>query len=135
MNAYHVSALGLLFIACGAFAADEDSKAIRLVCTYSYSIDGKGERGDTSGQELFTVVPLESGRAVIRKQGLGVPFIGTISDEAIAGEASYEISNIKFEESLVINRFTGEFQLSFGAVGKGGLTHFGTCRAVTKQLF
>src|SRR5690554_6680634 len=97
-------------------AAEEDPESIRLICTYSYTINDKGEVSGTSGEDLFTIIPLESGLAIIRKQRLGTPFIGTVSKEEIAGEATYDMSNVKISESLVINRFTGEFQLSFGVV-------------------
>lgn len=116
-------------------AAEEDIDSIRLICSYDYTINNKGERGGTSGEELFTVMPLERGLAIIRKQGLGAPFIGNISEEEIAGESTYDMSNVKVSEALVINRFTGEFQLSFKVVGKGGLIHFGSCRAASERLF
>lgn len=134
----HYLSMTLLALALNAgplSATEDDSKAIRLICTYSYTINEKGEQSDTSGEELFTVVSLKNGQVAVRKQGLGVPFLGRMSVEEITGEANYEIKNIKFAESLVINRFTGEFQLSFGVVGKGGLIHHGNCRAVTKKLF
>lgn len=138
MNRSYLSAaasLVLCLISATINAAEEDGKPIRLICTYSYTIDAKGEKSDTTGEELFTVLPLKDGQVAVRKQGLGAPFLGRMSDEEIAADVSYEISNIKLAESLVINRFTGEFQLSFEAQGKAGLIHFGSCRPVTKQLF
>jgi hypothetical protein len=134
MHVRHALGIALCVVLANTVLAQEDPKAIRLICTYSYSIDDKGERSGTSGEELFTVLALEGGRAVIRKQGLSAPFFGTVSDEEIAGEANYEVENIKLAESLSINRFTGQFQLSFGAAGKR-VIHFGKCRSVTKQLF
>jgi hypothetical protein len=130
--------VALLVIAGGTAtvdAAEENDKTIRLICTYSYTIDEKGEKSGTSGEELFTVLPLRDGQVAVRKQGLGAPFSGKMSEEEIVADVNYEISNVKFAESLIINRFTGEFQLSFGAPGKPGLIHFGKCRPVTKQLF
>lgn len=116
-------------------AMDEASKEFRLICTYSYTINDKGEKSDTTGEDLFTVLPSKAEQVAVRKQGLSSPFVGTISEEEIVAKANYEIQNIKFAESLVINRFTGKFQISFGMVGKGGLIHFGTCRTATKQIF
>jgi hypothetical protein len=116
-------------------AAENDSKPIHLICAYSYTIDEKGEKSDTSGQELFTVLPLKEGQVAVRKQGLGAPFSGRMTEEEITADVSYAIGGINLSESLIVNRFTGEFQLSFGAPGKAGLIHFGKCRLATKQLF
>jgi hypothetical protein len=130
--------IALLVVAGGTVtvdAAEEDGKTIRLICTYSYTIDDKGEKSGTTGEELFTVLPLRDGQVAVRKQGLGAPFLGKMSEEEIIADVNYEVSNVKLAESLIINRFTGEFQLSFGAPGKSGLIHFGKCRPVTKQLF
>jgi hypothetical protein len=118
-----------------SLAAENSNQTIRLLCAYSYTIDSDGKRSDTSGEDLFTVMYAENGQAKIRKQGLSSEFSGKISEEKIVGEVTYKVTNIQFTEFLVINRFTGAFQISFGAVGKGGLIHFGTCRPVTKPLF
>lgn len=131
----HIALFALCMSAGTIHAAEEDNKTVRLICTYSYTIDEKGEKGGTSGENLFTVVPLKDGQVAVRKQGLGVPFLGKMSKEEITADVSYEVSNIKLAESLVINRFTGEFQVSFGTPGKPGLIHFGSCRPATKQLF
>lgn len=137
MRRHHLSLtlLALLLSAGPTNATDEDRKSVHLICTYSYTIDDKGEKSGTSGEDLFTVLPLKAGQVTIRKQGLAVPFLGKMSEDEIVGEANYTVSNIRLTESLAINRFTGGFQLSFGAPGKRGLIHFGSCRVTTKQLF
>lgn len=130
-----VTATCMGLVSSTADAAENSSETIRLRCAYSYSIHSDGSRGGTSGEDLFTVKYTNDGKAKIRKQGLGAEFSGNISDEEIVGDAIYQVANVRMIESLVINRFTGAFQISFVAVGKSGLIHFGTCRPVTKPLF
>ncbi len=108
---------------------------IRLICKYSHTIDDQGKQSPTSGETLFTVVPLRDGKVTVQKQGLGAPFSGTLTEVEIAADVSYEIGNTTYAQSLVINRFTGELQITFGVQGKAGLVHFGSCRQATKPLF
>ena len=116
-------------------AAQGDSKTIRLICKYSHTIDDQGKQSATSGETLFTVVPLRDGQVSVQKQGLGAHFSGTMTDADISADVCYEIGTTKYAQSLTINRFTGELQISFGVPGKGALVHFGSCRPATKPLF
>jgi hypothetical protein len=118
-----------------AAQAPPSGNNIRLICKYSHTIDAQGKQGPTSGESLFTVVPLRDGRVTVQKQGLGAQFSGTMTEVEISADVSYEITNTMYAQSLNINRFTGELQITFGEQGKAGLVHFGSCRQTTKPLF
>ena len=111
------------------------SEMLRLICTYSYSVDDKGQRTPTSGEHLITVSHSGDGRAIIKKQGLGAEFTGSISHEEIRGETQYQIGGITFKETIEINRFTGSLVAMFGTPNGSGIVYYGTCRPASKQLF
>ena len=106
---------------------------IRLSCKYSHTIDEKGDK-DTSGEDLITVIYTDDGEAVIKKEGLGALFEGTITDDEIKGTTEYKIQKVECEETIVINRYTGSFNINM-KIGDSGMVHFGTCEAVTEQKF
>lgn len=130
-----ISCVVLCLSAPAICAAQGDSKTIRLICKYSHTIDDQGKQSATSGETLFTVLPLRDGQVTVQKQGLGAQFSGNMTVAEISADVIYEIDNTKYAQSLSINRFTGELQITFGAPGKGGLVHFGSCRSATKPLF
>lgn len=114
---------------------------IRLACTYSHSVNGRGEQSRTTQEVSFTIKHLNGGVRVDQEGG-NLTFIGEMTDEAINAE--------DIGKSLFINRFTGAFQISsrtghnsldtqppliFGAGANPSLTHFGECRPVTDPLF
>lgn len=116
--------------------AHAEQNTIRLICKYSHTINAEGEISGTSGEELITVNYSDNGDAIIKKQGLGAEFIGTISDEEIYGKTEYGISGRTFQRTLRINRFTGALEITFEIIGsKGGLIHYGICEPVTKKKF
>lgn len=109
---------------------------IRLICKYSYTIDDKGIKSGTTGEDLITVKYSEDGQATIKKQGLGAEFYGKMSDEQIVGETTYKIQELTFHQELRINRYTGALEITFGVPGKGaGLIHYGKCTPATEKLF
>ena len=111
-------------------------QTIRLICKYSQTIDGtNGKSSGTSGEELVTVAYSDDGTAAIKKEGVGALFIGTISDEKIYGETEYEISGSKFQQTIMINRYTGAFEITFITGSGGGLIHYGTCEKTVKKKF
>jgi len=113
-----------------------EQNTIRLICNYSYTIDAEGKSSKTSGEDLITVKYSDNGEAIIKKQGLGAVFIGTVSDEEIYGKTEYEISGFAIQQTLMINRYTGAFEITFKKVGsEGGLIHCGICELVTKKKF
>jgi hypothetical protein len=113
-----------------------DDTVIRLVCRYSYTIDDKGVKSGTTGEDLVTVKYSRDGQATMKKQGLGAEFYGTITDEQIVGETSYKIQEMTLQQELRINRYTGAFEITFGVLGKkNGLVHYGKCVPATEKLF
>lgn len=127
------SANGLLLALLIPAIAQADT--LRLICTYSQTADDHGKTSPTSGENLFTVEHSGPGKALIKKEGLGAAFTGTISEEEIQGEAQYQIQGMTYVQHLVINRFTGSMTLTFSTPGKGGLVHFGKCRAAKEKQF
>jgi|LGVF01.1.fsa_nt_gb hypothetical protein len=117
--------------------AHAEQNTIRLICKHSHTIDAtNGKSSGTTGEDLVTVKYLDNGDAIIRKEGLGAVFIGTISDEKIYGETEYEISGSKIQQTIMINRYTGAFEITFKITGSdGGLIHCGTCEQVVKKKF
>lgn len=112
-----------------------DDTVIRLVCRYSYTIDDKGVKSETTGEDLVTVKHSRDGKATIKKQGLGAEFYGTITDEQIVGETSYKIHETTWHQELRINRYTGAFEITFGVLGKEtGSIHYGKCIPATEKL-
>jgi len=126
----------IFFTLIFVFETHAEENTIRLVCKYSHTIDADGASSETSGEDLVTINYLDNGQAIIKKQGLGAEFIGKISEEEIKGDTEYEISNLKVQQSILVNRYTGSFEITFRTVGsKGGLIHYGTCEAVSKKKF
>jgi len=122
-----------LFFAIASYA---EQNTIRLICKYTHTVDGDGKLSPTSGEDLITVHYSDNGKATIIKQGLGAEFNGTVSDEEIHGQTAYQLSNLKFQETLFINRYTGGFEIIIKIIGsKSGLVHYGTCQPVTKKKF
>jgi len=118
------------------FQTYAEENTIRLICKYSHTIEADGTSSRTTGEDLVTVNYSDNGVAIIKKQGLGAEFIGTISDEKIQGETEYEISGSKIQQTIVINRYTGTFEITFHIIGaKGGLIHCGICEPVAKKKF
>jgi hypothetical protein len=117
-------------------AAERDDSTIRLNCTYSYSIDSKGDHSGTSGEKIFTVERLKDGLVNIHQEGPDGPYSGTIVPNEISGELTYKLGGRVISQSIVINRYNGQFKETFHVENsKGGLIHFGNCRVVTKPLF
>ena len=124
--------LTLLFV----FETYAEENTIRLICKYSHTIEADGSSSGTSGEDLVTVSYSDNGAAIIRKQGLGAEFKGTISDEEIQGKTEYKISGSTIQQTIVINRYTGAFEITFKIIGsEGGLIHCGTCEPVAKKKF
>lgn len=123
-----------VLIAPLALRAEENT--IRLICKYSHTIDDQGQSSGTSGEDLITVVYSKNGSAVIKKQDLGAEFTGIVNEEEIQGETRYKIQDSIFYQALLINRYTGAFQITFGVEeNKGGLIHYGKCKQATDKLF
>jgi hypothetical protein len=111
-------------------------KTIRLICKYTHTIDDQGKTTGTSGEDLVTVDYSENGSAIIKKQGLGAEFSGTVNEEEIRGETRYKIQSLVFHQTLTINRYTGAFEITFGVEGeKAGLIQYGKCKPETQRLF
>jgi hypothetical protein len=135
MNATFRLLLALLLFNMWAEAVANDN-AIKLTCRYSYTIDENGRKSKTTGEDLLTVKPSKNGKTKIKKQGLPAEFHGTISDEAIVGETNYKIQGVTYHQELRIKRYTGEYAITFGILGKkSGLIHYGKCSAATEKLF
>ena len=118
------------------FIASADENTIRLICKYSHTIDDQGKSSDTSGEDLITVKYSSDGKAIIKKQDLGAEFTGTVNEEQISGETRYKIQDSIFHQTLLINRYTGAFEITFGVEGKkAGLIHYGNCKPALKKLF
>ena len=118
------------------FETYAEENTIRLICKYSHTIEADGSISRTSGEDLVTVNYSDSGAAIIKKQGLGAEFKGTISNEEIEGKTEYEISGSIIQQTIVINRYTGAFEITFKIIGsEGGLIHCGTCEPVAKKKF
>ena len=116
--------------------AHAERNTIRLICKYSHTINTEGKSSGTSGEDLITVNYSDNGDAIIKKQGLGAEFTGTITDEEVYGKTEYKISGSTIQQTLMINRYTGAFEITFEIIGsKGGLIHYGICELVTKQKF
>ena len=135
MNSTFRLLLALLLFNISAEAWSKDN-TIQLTCRHSYTIDENGVKSKTTGEDLLTVKPSKHGKAIIKKQGLPAEFHGTISDEGIAGETSYKIQGVTYHQELRINRYNGEYAITFGILGKkSGLIHYGKCSTATEKLF
>lgn len=109
---------------------------IRLICKYSHTIDEEGKSSGTSGEDLVTINYSNNGDAIIKKQGTGALFTGMISDEEIQGKTEFDILDSKIQETIVINRYTGAFVMTFKVIGPtGGIVHFGSCEPIKKKKF
>ena len=109
---------------------------IRLICKYSNTVDKQGNSRETTGENLVTVTYSDNGKAIIKKDDLGAEFIGTISEEKIYGETNYQIQNSMFYQTLIINRYTGAFEITFRITGKSdGIVHYGKCEKATNKLY
>lgn len=118
------------------FETYAEENIIRLICKYSHTIDADGKSSSTSGKDLVTVTYSNDGKAIIKKQGLGAQFSGTITDEEIKGNTKYKISESTIQQAIVINRYTGIFEITFKIMGsKGGLIHCGSCESVENKKF
>jgi hypothetical protein len=109
-------------------------KTMRLICTYSHTIDQNSESRATSGDSLFTIKYTNKGSATIKKQDLGAIFYGAVTEEEINGETQFKIQDNLIVQTLNINRFTGSFSLSYGTK-EGGIVHLGTCKPANEKLF
>ena len=109
-------------------------KTMRLICTFSHSIDQNSESSATSGNSLFTIKYTNKGSATIKKQDLDAIFYGTVTEEEINGETQYKIQDMLFVQTLNINRFTGSFSLSYG-INESFILHFGTCKPANEKIF
>lgn len=126
----------ILYVNVGTInATGHREKIFRLICETSGTIDDKGKFSETTGKYILTIIPQEDGKVAVWDQRSGKPFIGRILEEEITGFRSEELNNGKLEESIDINRFTGEINKSYGIKGKGRLIHIGSCKLVTSQLF
>jgi hypothetical protein len=114
-----------------------DQNTLRLICKYSHTVDADGKSTPSSGEDLITVNYSDNGEAIIIKQGLGAEFKGTISDEKIYGKTEYKMSELKIQQTILINRYTGACEITFEVVGssQSGLIHYGTCEPVSKKKF
>lgn len=111
------------------------AEPLKLICAYSYTVDAKGQSNSTTGEILLTVNKSGDGHAVIKKQGLGAEFVGSVSEDVIRGETAYQIQGVTYKETLDINRVTGAFTFTFGNQSGAALVHHGTCRPASKPLF
>lgn len=112
--------------------ANAQQQTIHLICQFSHTVDEDGKSSPTSGEKLITVSFSKNGKAIIKKEGLGVKFTGTISNEEIYGETEYEIAR----ETLIINRYTGAFKIFWETIESNAhLIHYGTCVPVIKKKF
>lgn len=126
----------IFFVLLFVFETYAEANTIRLICQYSHTIEADGKSSGTSGEDLVTVNYSDTGEAIIKKQGLGARFIGTITDEEIKGKTAYKISGTTIQQTIVINRYTGAFEITFEIVGsERGLIHYGTCEPVAKKKF
>jgi hypothetical protein len=116
-------------------ATDVHAETLRLMCTYLHTTDENGKAFPTEGDDLFTVTFDSSGRAQVKREGLGAVFLGTVSDEEIVADVTYDLQGASYAQHLVINRYSGKITLSYGVAGKAGLTHFGKCRAADQRKF
>ncbi len=115
-----------------------EQNTIHLICKYSHTYDGHDDKTTpTSGEDLFTVTYLDSGEATIKKEGLGAPFKGVVSDEEIYGHTEYKIQNLTIQQTLLINRYLGKIEITFNTIGSknSGLIHFGSCQLIKDRKF
>lgn len=130
-------AIGVLPWAIADASVDKQPPETRLVCTYSRSLNLKtGESSSTIGKDLVIVQFQEPiGAVVIRVLGEGERvFTGAQSRDEIQGTVSWG-DDIKLEEDLKINRYTGEFTITFSVNNSLSLIHYGDCKIVEKPKF
>ena len=119
------------------FATSSSKSELFLECEYRSTLDmGKMKTSETTGTKLIQVTPLKSGKATIKKEGLGAVFTGTISENEIYGEVNYQIQNSIYFESFRINRYTGLFENAFSLATNrsDGLLHEGVCKEAQKRF-
>jgi hypothetical protein len=126
----------LFFLSPNVVLGSED---LFLVCVYHSSIDDKGVNSQTSGSDTLQISYLEGTdekNVTIKKSGLGALFTGTQSKTEIRAETFYLIQGKPYRQRLVINRYSGTFQLSFEVGPKfSGLIHYGECEKMKDKLF
>jgi hypothetical protein len=141
MKVAWICGIAAILVGATAFADDTTTTTMRLVCTFSHSVDSKGS-SPTSGKKLLTVTYLKDGKAVIKKEGVEALFTGHVSEDTISGATEYQMPSgegaepLNIRERISVSRFTGEFQMTFELVGRAdSLIHFGTCKPVAAPLF
>ncbi|MDR3502217.1 MAG: hypothetical protein P4L79_06500 [Legionella sp.] len=134
-----VVAVALFFISTAACYGEEN--VIRLICETTHYTSASGKDlidKPASGKELITVYYHEDGTATITKKDTAftLTYHGTISDEEIYGELNKKPSYPYDQESLVINRYTGEFEVSqISKIQKLVYWWYGSCLPVTENKF
>lgn len=123
----------LLLAPCSVLA--QERTVLRLICEYSQAVDAEGKVSASSGEKLFTISFGKTGMAEIKKEGLGAPFQGKVSDDEIVGDVTYTLGDVTITETVTINRFTGSFTATYGSPGRGGLIHYGKCKNARERLF
>ena len=113
-----------------------EEHTIQLICKYTHTINEDGSKCRKSGEDLVTINYSDYGLAVIKKQGLEAMFIGTITDEEIHGKTKYKIQGTTIQQTILIYRSTGDFEITFKNIGsERGLTHYGTCKPLAEEKF
>ncbi len=111
---------------------------LRLICEAKNTINLEtNEFGLSSGIDYYEVTELKNKKVTIKKDGLGVPFVGLMDEASIQGKVTYNLSGFEktFYQTLSINRYTGEIKSTF-SIGQesGGLLHTGKCTEAFKKF-
>ena len=111
---------------------------LRLICEAKNTINLEtNEFGLSSGLDYYEVTELKDKKVTIKKDGLGVPFVGLMDEASIQGKVTYNLSGFEktFYQTLSINRYTGEIKSTF-SIGQEsrGLLHTGKCTEAFKKF-
>ena len=132
----HILLLVTLILVSTSNLVFSDESIIHLNCVYDFTIDEKGQRVETSGEELFTIKSAGNNSIRIKKDDVDAEFIGIISDETIYGITQYKIDEIGIKQEFNVNRYNGKFSLTFESIETSNwLIYYGKCKKLVEKLF
>lgn len=122
------------FLSTPTLAKTTDS-SIQLECTYKNTLDLRSTILTETVGSKHVSVQLGSKQSVILKvEGKGSDFSGSMSESEISTETMYLLGNHNVRETFKINRYTGAFENLFQFNNSSGLLHTGVCSSINKKF-
>ncbi len=107
---------------------------INLECKIFQTISLKdGTASPTSGVEHIQITRNADGSYTIARNNVE-KYAGSADENFFRGSAQYEFSGLKMTESILINRYTGQFEIDLKSIRDPGIRHIGMCNSVSKKF-